>query len=255
MPLRYYLKERFPHVWHRLVLTRKLATLLRRSYGYHKRVCPICEYSGYFTAEVHFPDIFTFDAICPSCGSLPRNRLLFLANRGLGLVRSKDRVLHFAPEDAVRRFISSDPQIYKTADLFASNVDLKINIEAIDQPDGSWDRIICSHVLEHVDHQAALRELYRILAPGGKLLALFPVIEGWPEHYERKDVVSEYDRALHFGKTNHVRRLGGNIRREIEQAGFALSCFSPIGEDVVVYGLIPGETLFVAARPSDPQIS
>ena len=248
MPLRSAVKERLPRVWHRLVLTRKLAPLLIRSYGHHKRTCPICEFSGRFTAEVHFPDIFTFDAICPECGSLPRNRLLFLANQELGLIRPTDRVLHFAPEDPVRRFVAHVPRVYKTADLYAAAVDLCINIEHIDQPDEAWDRIICSHVLEHVDHRAALREMFRVLAPGGKLLALFPIVEAWEEHYENSAVSSPEDRGLHFGKSNHIRRLGRNIRAEIEQAGFHLTGFSPISDQVVKHGLIPGETLFIATR-------
>jgi ubiquinone/menaquinone biosynthesis C-methylase UbiE len=39
-------------------------------------------------------------------------------------------------------------------------------------PDGSIDRIICSGVLHHLDIDTALSELNRILAPGGKILAI-----------------------------------------------------------------------------------
>ena len=248
MSLKSYLKRAFPRVWYRAVLTRKLWPFLRRSYGYHERSCPICRYGGRFVAEIHFPDIVTLDAVCPNCGSLPRNRLIFLANQNLGIIKPGARLLHFAPEEPVQCFVRPIVLVYKTADLYVSSVDLTLNIEHIEQSDNSWDCIICSHVLEHVDHKAALKELYRILAPGGVLIAAFPVIDAWDEHYENDSVTSEYDRAIHFGKSNHVRRLGRNIRKEIENAGFRLVCFSPISVDVITYGLIPGETLFIASK-------
>ncbi len=41
--------------------------------------------------------------------------------------------------------------------------------------DASFDRIICSEVMEHVhDYRAALRELYRVAAPGAKIAITIP---------------------------------------------------------------------------------
>jgi SAM-dependent methyltransferase len=42
-------------------------------------------------------------------------------------------------------------------------------------PNGSFDRIIASEVLEHIpDDRAAMAELWRVLAPGGRLAATVP---------------------------------------------------------------------------------
>ena len=54
--------------------------------------------------------------------------------------------------------------------------DLKLDLDHIDQPSASWDVVFCNHVLEHVpDYKRALRELYRILKPGGSLVCSFPI--------------------------------------------------------------------------------
>lgn len=241
-------RAKFPRTWNTLRLTKKLIALAPRAYGYEPRACPICSYEGRFLAEVHFPDIFVYDAVCPVCSSQPRNRLLKLAVDRFALAGPDKRLLHFAAERPVMRFLRPLAGEYKTADLFARPVDLVLNIEHIEQPDDRWDLIVCSHVLEHVDHVKALAELHRVLAPGGKLLALFPVVDGWDAHYENPDLATPRERAIHFGKDNHVRRFGANVRADFERAGFRLSTYAPIGADVVRYGLIPGETLFIGEK-------
>jgi SAM-dependent methyltransferase len=66
-------------------------------------------------------------------------------------------------------------------------------------PDGAFDRVVCSEVLEHLDDwQGALRELDRVLAPGG-LMAL-SVPRFWPE-------------ALCWRLSPHYARTpGGHVR-------------------------------------------
>jgi ubiquinone/menaquinone biosynthesis C-methylase UbiE len=80
-----------------------------------------------------------------------------------------------------------------------------LNIERIDQPNDSWDVVVCCHVLEHVDEQAALAELYRIQRKGALLLVMVPIIGGWEKTYENPAVTSERDRKWHFGQFDHLR--------------------------------------------------
>ena len=45
-------------------------------------------------------------------------------------------------------------------------------VEALPVPDGSFDIVLCTQVLEHVDDPAvAVRELHRVTGPGGRVLA------------------------------------------------------------------------------------
>ena len=57
-----------------------------------------------------------------------------------------------------------------------------VNGDALDLPfpDGAFDRIICSEVLEHIwDDDRAIQQLVRVLRPGGRLAVTVPT--RWPE--------------------------------------------------------------------------
>jgi SAM-dependent methyltransferase len=52
------------------------------------------------------------------------------------------------------------------------NADLHGAVEAIPAEDASFDLVICTQVLEHADDPAqAVREMHRVTAPGGRVLA------------------------------------------------------------------------------------
>ncbi len=138
--------------------------------------------------------------------------------------------------------------ICKTADLEGNGVDLKLNIERIDLKDNSFDVVICCHVLEHVNHQLALAELFRILRPSGLLYLMVPIIEGWERTYENTDVKTDAGRNLHFGQRDHVRYFGSDLREMIKHAGFDLHEFTAEGENVIRYGLLRGEKVFVCSK-------
>lgn len=56
---------------------------------------------------------------------------------------------------------------------------LRGNLLTLPFADGSFDALVCLSVLEHIrDTTAGLRELRRVLRPGGRLLVGFPV-ENW----------------------------------------------------------------------------
>jgi SAM-dependent methyltransferase len=58
--------------------------------------------------------------------------------------------------------------------------------------DGRFDLAFCLDVIEHIeDHLRAMRELYRVVAPGGRLVVMVPAYQWlWSEH----DVINHHER-------------------------------------------------------------
>lgn len=81
---------------------------------------------------------------------------------------------------------------------FLGNRIREINDARIPFDNGFFDLVLSNMVFEHLpDMEAVLREIHRVLVPGGFLVALFPTLEVW--------------REAHIG-IPFVHRLGGHSR-------------------------------------------
>mgnify|MGYP001978751793 CR=1 FL=1 len=213
-----------------------------------ERDCCLCGYRGRFSPVRAKPGIW-----CPSCDSRPRHRLfkLWLDRGGAAEIEGR-RVLHFASEPVLTAVVQPLAGAYATADILPGH-DLHLDMEAIDQPDGSWDVAIANHVLEHLDDRRALAELHRVLAPGGLFLVTVPLVEGWAETLETPAWTSEEDRRAYYTDPLHLRFYGRDFRDRLAQAGFAVEDFTAVEPDVFRFGLQRGETLFVARKTTRPE--
>ena len=226
-----------------------IARFLRDARGVTPRDCSVCGKHGRFAAYGQPPRL---DAMCKSCGALERHRLITLHLKRSGFLHPSHSLLHFAPEPMLRAILQGSVAKYDTADLRAGHgITHAVNIEATGLPAHSYDRIICNHVLEHVDDAKALAEMLRLLRPGGQVLLTTPVIEGWPETYENAAITAPQDRVLHFGQHDHVRYFGRDLRDRIHAAGFHVAEVIASAPDILKYGLERGETLFIATRPEE----
>ncbi len=168
-------------------------------------------------------------ALCPVCNASDRIRLLYLFLRSkTGLFTQPARLLHFAPEPSLEHLIRKRKNIkYLTADLYQEGVMEKIDITAIPYPDGSFDAILCNHVLEHVpEDKKAMREIYRVLKPGGWAILQVPFSLTLKDTFEDPTVTGREDRELTFGHWDHVRIYGLDYPQRLEKAGFTVDIFS-----------------------------
>jgi len=107
---------------------------------------------------------------------LERHRLQYLVIQDLlrSWSAAGKKMLHCAPEPFFRRFFSDRFASYETADLSMSGVDHQVDLQNLPFPVASYDFVFASNVLEHIpDDVQAIREIRRILKPGG--LAVLPV--------------------------------------------------------------------------------
>lgn len=208
--------------------------------------CPICGYVGRFAP---IGTVIRFGAGCPSCGSAERHRLLVLALRAGAFDLADKRVLHFAPETYLADVIEqAKPQSYVTGDILPGRAQRVLNIENLDLEPQSFDLIMCSHVLEHVDDRKALLEMHRVLADDGRLVLLVPLVEGWSKTYQNPDLKTDLEKQQHYGQADHIRFYGADFRDRVTEAGFALDEFTAEGADSIRYGLMRGEKVFIAKK-------
>jgi len=110
--------------------------------------------------------------------------------------------------------------IYKISDLRSTKADQKIDITSIPMSDESVDIIVCNHVLEHVmDDRKALRELHRVLKPGGWAIINVPVDYAREQTYEDPKITTDKQRKIHFGQADHVRVYGRDYTQRLAESG------------------------------------
>jgi len=94
-----------------------------------------------------------------------------------------------------------------------------VNGDALDLPfpDGAFDRIVCSEVLEHIwDDERAISEIVRVLRPGGRFAVTVPTY--WPER-----VSWALNWRYHDTPGGHVRIFHQpDLERKLERAGLYL---------------------------------
>ena len=150
---------------------------------------------------------------CPSCDASDRERLymLFLTAKLASMDQDrKYRVVEFAPGSWSKKLRHHPLLDYRTADLYRATVDERVDITDMRTfADNSLDIFVCSHILEHVaDDCRAMRELHRVLKPGGFGIAMVPLVHGVDDTLEDPAMNTDHLRWKHYGSGDHVRQYG-----------------------------------------------
>jgi SAM-dependent methyltransferase len=193
---------------------------------------------------------------CGFCGASDRDRLYALYFGRVLSGQSHDlAVLEIAPAHSLTRFLKETCHLrVRTADLNMKGVDDKVDLTNMHQyADARFDVFICSHVLEHVDDDVAgMRELHRVLKPGGWGIAMVPIDLDLKEVYEDPSVSDEASRWRHFGQNDHVRMYSksGFVER-LQSVGFTVDQLDAafFGADVFArHAIHPRSVLYVARK-------
>lgn len=191
---------------------------------------------------------------CPHCGAHDRERHLLLYLRAAGVLERLrgQSVLHFAPEKHLSRVLrASGPGRYVACDLFPRSADVaRVDMLAMPFDDGSFDLLIASHVLEHVeDDVRAVREIHRVLKPGGIAILQTPYSRKLRHTWSDDGIDTPEARLQAYGQEDHVRLFGRDVFDRIAAAGFEACVRRHAdllgGVDSFVAGVNPVEPLFM----------
>ncbi|MCW2667571.1 MAG: Methyltransferase type 11 [Frankiales bacterium] len=182
--------------------------------------CNVCGWRGAAFGGVEHCE----SAPCPVCGSIGRDRFLYWCwtqrtayDAGATLLETSPRLgAGYRARMAERlTYLSSD------FDLSAHKADLQLDLQDIALPDSSVDVVLTPHVLEHVpDTDRALRELRRILRPGGDVFLQVP----FPQAKTAPPPGPEY----HGDGTLVHWRFGWDLADRVREHGFACTVLVPV---------------------------
>lgn len=218
-------------------------------------ICPVCHTS--FRKFLPYGRLNPRpNALCPNCLSLERHRLIWMyLKEKTRFFQESQSVPHIAPEACfIPRFEKIHRNLYITADLESPLAKVKLDIQKMPFTDNTFDVVLCNHVLEHVaDDIASMKEIARVLKPGGFAIMQVPFFHPVPEKTISDAAITDPRmREKMFGQDDHVRRYGKDYPRRIEQAG--LIAVQDNFVDTLPdyqrreYGLVQGEIIYKGVK-------
>ncbi len=194
------------------------------------------------------------NALCPGSLTLERHRLMWLyLKEKTDFFTKTHKVLHIAPEICFIPIFGQMHNLeYLTADLDSPWAQLKIDLHQIPFSEHTFDVIFCNHVMEHVDDDLqCMRELYRVLKPGGWAIIQSPTY-AMEQTYENPLLTHPVEREIAFGQRDHVRKYGQDYGDRLRQAGFTVKEDDFVqhltAEQIRWYALMPDEIVYFCEK-------
>ena len=172
------------------------------------------------------------------------------------LFRAEVSVLHFSPEAGLGGALAAQKNLKYATSWYEPDraADYHLDLTKLALPDNSWDVLIAYHILEHItEDRAAMREMFRVLKPGGWAALQVPTLEQ-PDSYEDPSVVTEKERTEKFGLFDHVRYYGWkDFADRLTEAGFEVTIERYAHElsDSAIreFALDRNERIYIARKP------
>ncbi len=197
------------------------------------------------------------NALCPSCLSLERHRLIWLyLKTETDLFTKPHKFLHVAPELCfMKRFEKMEHLDYITGDIESPLAKVKMDVHDIPFDENTFDVLFCNHVLEHVeDDKKVMGEFIRVLKPGGWAILQSPIDYSYETTYEDDSITDPREREKAFGQDDHVRMYGRDYDKQLEAGGFKVTIVNMmeiLGEEKFNRYALPGqEMLYFCEKPA-----
>jgi SAM-dependent methyltransferase len=199
---------------------------------------------------------------CPHCGSVDRSRLLRLFfERRTQVFQQPTRLLHISPNKQVAGLLASHGTVDQLCgsiepEAYAEFGTIFLDIQDMSRlGDATFDVVVCCHVLEHVpDDRKAMREIRRVLKPGGFAVLQVPLALDLERTLEDPTATTRKQRKITFGQGSHIRLYGLDYLDRLREAGFRVTRDHPTGNGWVSeremdeHRLDPIEDVIVAHR-------
>ncbi len=105
--------------------------------------------------------------------------------------------------------------------------------------DNAFELVIANHIMEHIPNDLlALRELYRVLQPGGIAVLQVPFSETIPDTLEEPDIQDPQKQSALFGQkeARGIRHVDDHpVRRSVQRSGAQVAAGDP-GEQQALAG-------------------
>ena len=196
---------------------------------------------------------------CPVCKSSYRTRIVKLYLDYIDIFSKSIRVLHLAPEAQIAFIFSKESNIeYIPGDIDPERYSyytksMRVDLTSMQFNSNFFDLLICNHVMEHIpDDKQAMKEIYRVLKPGGSAILQVPVSYKIKSTIEDFTITSKEERLKKFGHKDHVRIYGPDYFNRLKDAGFRIEIFNPAdissSREISRLALDKDERVFIAGK-------
>jgi SAM-dependent methyltransferase len=169
------------------------------------------------------------------------------------MLATSQRLLEAAPQRQVRKVIrrlAPDIQYVGTDLMDLRFVEVCADALALPFADGVFDVAVHFHVFEHIpDDRGAMREVARVLRPGGLMICQVPRRSG--TNTDEAFDLSPDENLARFGQVDHVRYYGDDFEDRLRESGLDVVTYTArevlAAEDLERFNIPPGDRLWFAS--------
>jgi len=170
--------------------------------------------------------------LCPHCLSTARERLIRALMDTILAVDNK-KILHLSPEEHIYTFIRARAHVVAADYIPGFYKNIAQSVQYADAThlafnDNAFDMVLANHIMEHIpDDRTAMREIRRVLKPGGTAVLQVPFSTSIPATLEDIHISDPQKQSALFGQKDHVRiyQLNDYLQR-LREAGFVVEYIS-----------------------------